>query len=112
MDMRRLVYPMPLTIEDRADLFEEWVEANPAALEEMEQAALAIAYSGQRVSAKYLVERQRYEGRAKLHPVPFLDVYGNAHEYGINNSDTPELARFLKAKYPWMDIQLRRRAHE
>lgn len=110
--MRRLVYPMPLTQEDREDLFDEWVEANPEAMAEMEAAALEISDRGLRVSAKYLIERQRYEGTAKLAPVPFLDVHGNLHRFAINNNDTPTLARRLKERYPSMDIELRRRGNE
>lgn len=106
------MYPMPLSPEDREDLFDAWADANPAALEEIEAAALAIADRGMRVSAKYLIERQRYEGSARLHPVPFLDVHGNVHRYSINNNDTPVLARRLKERHPSMDIELRRRAHE
>ena len=107
--MRRLVYPLPLTPEDREDLFNDWVEANPEALAEIESAALAICWSGRRVSTRYLVERQRYEGTAKLTPIPFRDVHGNVHMYAINNNDTPALGRLLKARHPEMRIEFRER---
>ena len=110
--MRRLIYPVPLTPEDRADLFADWMEANPEAMAEIEAAAVAISWRGKRVSTRYLVERQRYEGKARLTPIPFRDVHGNVHSYGINNNDTPILARYLKEKYPDMDIELRRYGNE
>lgn len=70
---RQRVYSMPLKVEDRRYLFKEWCEKNPKALREIELTALAIDARGLRVSTKYLIEKQRYEGTTKLVGVPFVD---------------------------------------
>lgn len=106
------MYPVPLSESDRQELFEMWCAANEEALAEIEATACKIAARGGKVSSKYLVEKQRYEGTAPLQSVPFQDVYGNVHDYKVNNTDTPLLARYLKAKYPTMKIELRRRQNE
>ena len=49
------------------------VRENPKALREIELTALAIDARGLRVSTKYLIEKQRYEGTTKLVGVPFVD---------------------------------------
>lgn len=67
-------------------------------------AALAIDARGIRVSTKYLIEKQRYEGGAKLNPVTFYDDQGNPHTYGICNTITPLLARWLLERHPEMNI--------
>lgn len=103
----RHVYPMPLKVADRRYLFKEWCDKNPKALREIELTALAIDARGLRVSAKYLIERQRYEGRVKLVGVPFFDESGVEHTYGINNSDSSLLARWLLERNPEMRIELR-----
>ena len=59
---RQRVYSMPLKVADRRYLFKEWCEKNPKALREIELTALAIDARGLRVSTKYLIEKQRYEG--------------------------------------------------
>lgn len=74
---RQRVYSMPLKVADRRYLFEEWCEKNPKALREIELTALAIDARGLRVSTKYLIEKQRYEGTTKLIGVPFVDDQGN-----------------------------------
>lgn len=104
---RRATYPLPLKVEYRRELFAEWCRLNPDALRQIELTAVAIDARGLRVSTKYLVEKQRYEGTAKLVGVPFVDDSGNEHEYSINNSDTPILARWLLERHPRMNIQLR-----
>ncbi len=104
---REYVYSMPLKIADRRYLFEEWCEKNPKALREIELTALAIDAHGMRVSTKYLIEKQRYEGTVKLVGVPFFDDQGHEHEYAINNSDSPLLARWLLRRNPDMRIELR-----
>lgn len=103
---------MPLTQEDRAELYEEWKQRNPGVWAEIVTWAVEINASGRRVSTKYLVEKARYESRHHIEPVPFLDVYGNEHEYKINNTDTPLMARDLLAFFPDMNIELRKRAGE
>lgn len=100
--------PLPLKVEDRRKLFEKWCKLNPKALGEMEQAALAIDVRGMRVSAKYLIERQRYEGSFRLVSVPFYDGNGVRREYGINNTDTPLMARWLLERHPDMNIETRK----
>lgn len=100
--------PVPLRARDRAELFEEWARLNPDAMREMELTALAIDARGIRVSAKYLVEKQRYEGSVKLVGVPFTDCQGVEHLYGINNSDTALIARWLLGRHPDMDIEIRK----
>ncbi len=104
---RSRIYSMPLKVADRRYLFSEWCERNPRALREIELTALAIDARGLRVSTKYLVEKQRYEGAAKLVGVPFVDDQGDEHTYGINNSDSPLLARWLLERHPKLNIELR-----
>lgn len=104
---RKRVYSMPLKVADRRYLFKEWCERNPKALREIELTALAINARGLRVSAKYLIEKQRYEGHVKLNGVPFYDDQGVQHVYGINNSDSSLLARWLLERNPEMRIELR-----
>lgn len=106
-DERKGVYSMPLKTEDRKYLFAEWCRLNPKALQEIELTALAIDARGMRVSTKYLIEKQRYEGRFKLIGVPFVDDQGTEHVYGINNSDSSLLARWLLKRNPDMNIELR-----
>lgn len=98
----------PLRAKDRRDLFEEWTSLNPGVMREMEYAALAIDRRGMRVSAKYLIERQRYEGRSKIIPVEFVDIFGNKHSFSINNNITPLLARWLLKRHPNMRIETRK----
>ena len=95
---------LPLKARDNMELFEEWVRINPDAMREIELTALAIDARGIRVSTNYLIEKQRYEGSAKLNPVTFYDDQGNPHTYGINNTITPLLARWLLERHPEMNI--------
>ena len=99
--------PLPLKARDHMELFEEWVRINPDAMREIELTALAIDARGIRVSTKYLIEKQRYEGGAKLNPVTFYDDQGNPHTYGICNTITPLLARWLLERNPKLRIELR-----
>lgn len=99
--------PLPLKARDHMELFEEWVRINPDAMREIELTALAIDARGIRVSTKYLIEKQRYEGTTKLVGVPFVDDQGNEHTYGINNSDSSLLARWLLERNPKLRIELR-----
>ena len=100
--------PWPLRARDVAELFEEWVRVNPDAMREIELTALAIDARGIRVSTKYLIEKQRYEGGARLNPVPFFDYQGNRHAYGVSNSITPLLARWLLRRHPEMNIETKK----
>ena len=99
--------PLPLRVQDHRELFEEWVRLNPEAMREIEMTALAIDASGIRVSTKYLIEKQRYEGHAKLNAVTFYDNDGAPHTYGICNTITPLLARWLLERHPDMNIWLK-----
>lgn len=105
---RMATYPLPLRAEDRRALFREWCRLNPQALGQMEAVAILIDAHGMRVSTKYLIERQRYEGTAMLVGVPFVDSEGAEHCYAINNSDTSLLARWLLERHPKMRIETRR----
>ena len=78
--------------------------AEPQAMREIELTALAIDARGIRVSTKYLIEKQRYEGHVKLNPVTFYDDQGNPHTYGVCNTITPLLARWLLERHPEMNI--------
>lgn len=100
----RKARPLPLRVQDHRELFDEWCALNPQALREIELTALAISAHGKRVSTKYLIEKQRYEGGAKLNPVTFYDDQGNPHTYGICNTITPLLARWLLERHPEMNI--------
>ena len=96
--------PIHLKGRDHMELFEEWARINPEAMREIELTALAIDARGVRVSAKYLIEKQRYEGHVKLNPVTFYDAEGTPHTYGICNTITPMLARWLLKRHPEMNI--------
>lgn len=99
--------PLPLKARDHLELFEEWMRLNPDAMREIEITALAIDARGLRVSTKYLIEKQRYEGGARLNPVTFYDDQGMPHVYGINNTITPLLARWLLKRHPEMNIYVK-----
>ena len=97
-------YSVPLKRVDRMELFDEWVSLNPEAMRDMERAAISIDARGMRVSAKYRIERERYESGIKLNPVTWHDDNGTPHTYGINNNITPLLARWLLRRHPYMHI--------
>lgn len=100
--------PYPLRAQDHKDLFEEFARLNPGVMREIELTALSIDSRGMRVSTKYLIERQRYEGRERINPVPYEDTDGTARVYSINNNITPLLARWLLERHPDMRIETRR----
>jgi hypothetical protein len=101
------VYPRSLRAHDRRELFRQWCEANPGVLDEMERMALDLARRGKRVSSKYLMERERYEGTCRPVSVPFFDEEGQLHRYAINNSDAPLITRWLLDRHPDMDVKPR-----
>lgn len=105
---RAAIYPVPLKARSYVELFTSWLQANKKAAREMECIALAINARGLKVSTKYLIERQRYEGRSRLVAVPYVDQYGTEHAYSINNTVTPLLARWLLAQHPEMRIEKRK----
>ena len=102
-------YPREHKAEDRERLFKAWVEANPNHIAEIEGWALYIDMMGGKVSTKYLIEKERYEGTCgKATAIPFVDGSGTPHRYSINNSDTALLARWLLKRHPSMNIETRR----
>ena len=102
------IYPVELSIEDQRHLFGKWLEANPEAVKEMEDWALMLDMMGKKVSVQYLFEKQRYEGSAILHPVPFHVVGGEVRRYGCNHNDRALLGRWLKRRHPDMNVSLRK----
>ncbi len=102
------VRPWPLRAEDRRELFAEWVGKNPEVMRDIELTALSIDSHGLRVSTKYLIERQRYEGRYKAVGVPFTDYQGTVRVYSINNSDSSLMARWLLSRHPDLNVETRR----
>ena len=106
------VRPWPLRAADRRELFAEWCRKNPDVLRELELTALSIDAHGLRAPTKYLIERQRYEGSVRLVPVPFFDERGVEHRYGISNSITPMLARWLLKRHPDMRIVTKRSIYD
>lgn len=102
------VYPRTLRAQDRRMLFERWCRLNPALLGEMEHTALDLARRGKRVSAKYLIEKARYEGACRPVGVPFYDEDGELRKYGVNNSDAPLITRWLLERHPDMDVERRK----
>lgn len=99
--------PLPLRAKDHRELFAEWCRLNPEALAEMERTAMELSARGRRISTKYLIEKQRYEGHARLTPVTFYDLSGNPHTYGVCNTITPLLARWLLGRHPDIDITIK-----
>lgn len=102
------VFPVPLKAASYVSLFAAWVKANPKVMREIEMVALGIDARGLKVSTKYLIERQRYEGRNGIVAVPYVDQHGTEHAYSINNTVTPLLARWLLERHPEMRIELRK----
>lgn len=96
--------PDDLRVEDQIELFKKWMAANGSVVDEMERRAVEIDDSGRRVSARYLIERQRYEGVFDIVPVSFVDDYGNEHLYSFPNGLSPLFARWLKSRHPGMNI--------
>ena len=109
---RMEVYPLPLKADDRRELFAKWCERNPKALKQIELTAISIDERGMRVSSKYLVEKQRYEGTCKLVGVPFYDGNGIEHVYSINNTDTALISRWLLERHPKLNIEVRHSIYE
>lgn len=105
---RERAYSYPLRPDERRELFAEWCRVNPEALRVIELTAIAIDARGIRVSTKYLIEKQRYEGRVKLVGVPFRDGNGHEHVFSINNTDSALLARWLLGRTPEMNLQTRK----
>ena len=98
----------PMAESDRAELFQMWLDANPDAVAEMEGWAVQLEGMGMPVSVQYLFEKERYEGRAKLHPIPFITVAGKRSAYSINHNDRALFGRRLQERFPSMRVSTRR----
>lgn len=103
-DNRR--YGYPLSPESVIDLWQEWKNKNPIAMDWFYMQAMRFNYRGDRVSAKYLIEKLRYESGLRIESVPFTDNHGVLHTFGISNTLTPFIGRWLKMRIPELDIQL------
>lgn len=86
-DNRR--YEYPLSPESVIDLWQEWKNKNPRAMDWFFFQAREFYYRGARVSAKYLIEKLRYESGLR-----------------IESTLTPFIGRWLKMRIPELDIQL------
>lgn len=105
MSMER-VYTYPLSPESVIELWQEWKSKNYRAMDWFYFQAREFAYRGARVSAKYLIEKLRYESGLRIESVPFTDNHGVLHTFGISNTLTPFIGRWLKGRIPELDIQI------
>ena len=101
-------YPLPLKIEDRRILFEEWMRRNQLLVEQMEGWALMLDARHGYVSVDYIFNKARFEGDYMPVAVPFEDDSGKPHEYRLNNNDRALFGRWLLGKYPHMSVKARR----
>lgn len=101
-------YPLPLKVEDRRRLFEQWLELNPLLVEQMEGWALSMAARHNYVSVDFIFNMARFFGDYKPVSVPFEDDSGKPHDYKLNNNDRALFGRYLLRKYPSMPIGQRR----
>nr|DAR30298.1 MAG TPA: peptide chain release factor [Caudoviricetes sp.] len=103
-DNRR--YDYPLSPESVIELWQEWKSKNYRAMDWFYFQAREFYYRGARVSAKYLIEKLRYESGLRIESVPFTDNHGVLHTFGISNTLTPFIGRWLKMRIPELDIQI------
>ena len=101
-------YPDVLGDGDRERLFEMWMQSNPDAVGEMVAWAYAIDGKGMPVSVQYLFEKERYEGTARLNPVPFTTWGGESREYSINHNDRALFGRWIKEHHPKLRVMTRK----
>lgn len=101
-------YPLPVKVEDRRHLFDEWMRSNPLLVEQMEGWAQTLESRTGRVEVNGLFFLARSFSDYKIVPVKFEDDSGKAHEYGLNNTFRALFSRYLLKKYPSMHIELRR----
>ena len=99
-------YDYPLSPESVIDLWQEWKNKNTLAMHWFYTQAIGFYYRGARVSAKYLIEKLRYESGLRIESVPFTDNNGVLHTFGISNTLTPFIGRWLKMRIPELDIQI------
>ena len=100
-------YRYPLEPKAVRELWNVWRSMNREAMRYIENQARAIDWQGKRVSAKYLVEKLRYESGIKLNAVPFTDTNGKEHTYGVSNTLTHFIGVWLKERNPGLDIEVK-----
>lgn len=93
---------------ERGRLFAQWMNSNDDAVREMVGWAYDIQRRGMPVSVQYLFEKERYEGTAQLHPVPFTTFGGERREYSINHNDRALFGRWLKEHHPTLRVMTRK----
>ena len=101
-------YPLPLKVEDRRRLFEEWMRLNPMLVEQMERWALMLDMRNGYVSVDHIFNKARFESDIMAVGVPFEDDSGKPHEYKLNNNDLSLFGRWLVEKHPQLSVKLRR----
>lgn len=100
-------YRYPLEPDAVRELWNVWRSMNRDAMRYIENQARVIDWQGKRVSAKYLVEKLRYESGIKLNAVPFTDTDGKEHTYGVSNTLTHFIGVWLKERNPRLDIEVK-----
>lgn len=101
-------YPLPLKVEDRRRLFEEWMRLNPMLVEQMESWALMLDMRNGYVSVDHIFNKARFESDIAAVGVPFEDDSGKPHEYKLNNNDRSLFGRWLVERHPQLSVKLRR----
>jgi hypothetical protein len=101
-------YRYPLDPGAVRELWMMWKQRNPEAMEYIEHQARSVSWTSGRVSAKYLVEKLRYESGIKLNAVPFVDEDGNERRYGISNTLTHFIGVWLKERHPELKIEVKK----
>lgn len=101
-------YEVPLDAKAVRELWNVWRSQNREAMRYIESQAMEVDWQGKRVSAKYLVEKLRYESGIKLNAVPFTDTDGKEHTYGVSNTLTHFIGVWLKERNPRLDIEVKR----
>lgn len=86
---------------NKADLYMEvydrWVEANPRAVAWLDRQAIAMNLTRNYVSARYLVEKLRYEPTApKVNPVHWVDWNGKLRTWTVPNVMNALISRCFK----------------
>ena len=101
-------YRYPLEPNAVRELWNVWRSMNRVAMRYIEDQARIIDWQGKRVSAKYLVEKLRYESGIKLNAVSFTDTDGKEHMYGVSNTLTHFIGSWLKSRNPDLNIEVKR----
>lgn len=98
----------PLTAAEVKLLFSEWKKVNQDAMSWLLSEAWHLHVRCGHVSAKYLIEKLRYESGIKVKPVVYFDARGKRREYTVSNDFTPLIARELQGVFPDMKIEKRK----